>query len=215
MSIGYYTRRKYNFFSYFPQEKSSGAFLMWLIHYLNSEDGFASYRQMFFDNIVLRKGDKSRQVKDIAPVYELEDNVILLSFKFSDEDNNRQAVIVIADEMWDIVTSKALEKVRRLYPDGFNYIYFRMAYISTMEERLLTNEQWSLMNCGLFSELLDCLLELNHPLIKMFYDELTFRYDDEYNEMQERIYAGQDQEILAKPEAARYIYDTFIENMTR
>lgn len=68
MSIGYYTRRKYNFFSYLPQEISSGAFLMWLIHYLNSEDGFASYRQDRIyagqDQVILAKPEAARYIYD-------------------------------------------------------------------------------------------------------------------------------------------------------
>ena len=165
MSIGYYTRRKYNFFSYLAQEKSSGAFLMWLVNYLNSEVGFAFYRQMFFSNIILYFEDKGREVKDIVPVYEQDDNVIL-----------------------------------------------RMAYVPTMEEHLLTRENWSLVNCGLFSNVMDKLYVLNHPLIKMFGDELTYRYRDEYDDMMDCINVFHDRDTLVKPEAARYVYDTFIEN---
>jgi len=213
MSIGYYTRRKYNFFSYLPQEKSSGAFFMWLIHYLNSEDDFASYRQMFSSSILLFGEDKGREVKDVVPVYEQDDHVIVVSFKFMNEDELRKTVIVLAENTWDIATPKALDRVRRLYPESYNYIYFRMAYVSTMEERLLTKEKWSLMSSGLFTEVLDSLLKLKHPLIKMYSDELTYKYHDEYDEMQDKMYIDHNRELLVRPEAARNVYDNFIENL--
>lgn len=213
MSIGNYTRRQDNLFSYIPQEESFGAFLMWLIHYLNSSEGLASFRQIFFDNIILLHTDKGRKVKDVLPSYEQDDKVVVVSFKFADEETSRKAVLAIAEGTLEIATPKALERIRKLYTEGYNYIYFRMAYISSMEEQTLTKEEWNIVSCGLFNDTLSNLSELEHPIIKMFRDELVSRYNEDFNMMQEKIYSGQGRDVLEEPEAAKYIFDTFVENM--
>lgn len=48
---------KTNIFFHAPKELTTDAFLVWLIYFLDSNEEYKTYKQAFFDKLILKKED--------------------------------------------------------------------------------------------------------------------------------------------------------------
>ena len=77
---------KTNIFFHATKELTTDAFLVWLLYFLDSEESYDTYKQLLFDNLILKKEDRGRAVYCID-LKRQENNVdVLLSFRFKDND---------------------------------------------------------------------------------------------------------------------------------
>lgn len=53
---------KTNLFLHVREGQQTDAFVVWLIYFLDSDEAYALQKQLFFDDLILKKEDKGRAV---------------------------------------------------------------------------------------------------------------------------------------------------------
>ena len=202
---------KTNIFFHAPKELTTDAFLVWLIYFLDSDEENKEYKQTFFDSLILKKEDCGRAVG----TFELkrpENNVdVLLKFRF--EDNGEEQTVLFEDKTWSMPHSKQLARYKEIYPNCYRFFYYKLGYINSQEEKEIAQEQYEVINAGMMSSALEKMTEL-HPLIKMYYDYITYTFVDTINSFHEKIFVKHDYDVLWGADAQKYFCDTIVENMT-
>lgn len=202
---------KTNIFFHAPKELTTDAFLVWLIYFLDSDEENKEYKQAFFDSLILKKEDCCRTVGSIE-LKRQENNVdVLLTFRF--EDNGEEQTVLFEDKTWSMPHSGQLARYKEIYPNCYRFFYYKLGYINSQEEKEVSQEKYEVINAGMMSSTLEKMLDL-HPLIKMYYDYITYTFVDAINSFHEKIFMKHDYDVLWGADAQKYFCDTIVENMT-
>lgn len=202
---------KTNIFFHAPKELTTDAFLVWLIYFLDSDEENKEYKQTFFDSLILKKEDCGRAVDSIE-LKRQENNVdVLLTFRFG--DNGEEQTVLFEDKTWSMPHSGQLARYKEIYPSCYRYFYYKLAYINSQEEKEISQEQYEVINAGMMSSTLEKMKDL-HPLIKMYYDYISYTFVDAVNSFHERIFVKHEYDVLWSADAQKYLCDTIVENMT-
>ena len=202
---------KTNIFFHAPKELTTDAFLVWLVYFLDSKEEYKAYKQAFFDSLILKNEDCGRAVGSIE-LRRQENRVdVLMTFRF--EDNGEEQTILFEDKMWSSQHDNQLSKYRTIYPKCYRYFYYKLAYINSQEEKVISQEQYDVINAGMMASAIEKMVDL-HPLIKMFYDYITYTFVDTINSFHKRIFVEYDYDVLWGADAQKYLCDIIVENMT-
>ena len=203
---------KTNIFFHAPKELTTDAFLVWLIYFLDSDEEYKTFKQTFFDKLMLKKKDCGRAVSSIE-LKRQENNVdVLLTFCF--EDNGEKQTVLFEDKTWSMPHSGQLSRYKEIYPDCYRFFYYKLAYINSQEEREVSQEGYGIINAGMMSSVIERMTDL-HPLIKMYNDYITYTFVDTINSFHKKIFVEHDYNILESADAQKYLCDTIVENMTK
>lgn len=202
---------KTNIFFHAPKELTTDAFLVWLIYFLDSDEENKEYKQTFFDSLILKKEDCGRTIGFIE-LKRQENNVdVLLTFRF--EDNGEGQTVLFEDKTWSMPHSGQLARYKEIYPNCYRFFYYKLGYINSQEEKEVSQEKYEVINAGMMSSTLEKMVDL-HPLIKMYYDYITYTFVDAINSFHEKIFMKHDYDVLWGADAQKYFCDTIVENMT-
>lgn len=203
---------KTNIFFHAPKELTTDAFLVWLLYFLDSEEAYKAQKQMFFDSLILKKDDYGRAVCGIE-LKRQENNVdVLLTFRF--EDNGEEQTVLFEDKTWSMSHSGQLARYKEIYPNCYRYFYYKLAYINSKEEKEVSQNRYEVINAGMMSSTLEKMIDL-HPLIKMYYDYITYTFVETINSFHEKLFVKHDYDVLWSADAQKYLCDTIVENMTK
>ena len=201
-----------NIFFHAPKELTTDAFLVWLLYFLDSEEAYKAQKQMFFDRLILKKEDSGRAVSGIN-LKRQENNVdVILTFRF--EDSNKQETVLFEDKTWSMPHSGQLARYKNIYPDCYRYFYYKLAYINSQEEKEVSKERYEIINASMMSATLKLMVNL-HPLIMMYYEYITVKFEQEINSFHEKIIRKHDYNMLWSADAQKYLCDTIVENMSK
>jgi hypothetical protein len=203
---------KSNIFFHAPKELTTDAFLVWVLYFLDSEETYKEEKQQFFDSMLLKKEDCGRTVFDID-LKRQENNVdVLLTFRF--EDSNKQETVLFEDKTWSMPHGEQLARYKKIYPDCYRYVYYKLAYVNSQEEKEVSHERYDIINASMMSATLEKMVGL-HPLIKMYHEYITVMFVQEINSFHERIFLKHDYDVLWSADAQKYLCDAIVENMTK
>ena len=203
---------KTNIFFHAPKELTTDAFLVWLIYFLDSNEEYKTYKYAFFDSLILKKEDCGRAVNSIE-LKRQENNVdVLLTFRF--EDNGEEQTVLFEDKTWSMPHNRQLARYKEIYPNCYRYFYYKLAYINSQEEKEVSQNRYEVINAGMMSSTLEKMIDL-HPLIKMYYDYITYTFVETINSFHEKLFVKHDYDVLWSADAQKYLCDTIVENMTK
>lgn len=201
---------KTNIFFHAPKELTTDAFLVWLIYFLDSDIEYKAYKQAFFNSLILKKEDCGRAVGSIE-LKRQEDNVdVLLTFRF--EANGEEQTVLFENKTWSMPHSGQLARYKEIYPNCYRYFYYKLGYINSQEEKEVSREQYEVIDAGMMSSMLEKMTDL-HPLIKMYYEYITYTFVDAINSFHEKIFIKHDYNVLWGADAQKYLCDAIVENM--
>ncbi len=205
-------KTKTNIFFHAPKELTTDAFLVWLIYFLDSNEEYKTYKYAFFDRLILKKEDCGRAVNSIE-LKRQENNVdVLLTFRF--EDNGEEQTVLFEDKTWSMPHNRQLARYKEIYPNCYRYFYYKLAYINSQEEKEVSQNRYEVINAGMMSSTLEKMIDL-HPLIKMYYDYITYTFVETINSFHEKLFVNHDYDVLWSADAQKYLCDTIVENMTK
>lgn len=206
---------KTNFFFHAPKELTTNAFLVWLIYYLDTTGNIVE-KQMFFDNLILKKEDCGRSV-DIVDLKRQENHVdVLLMFRFC--DNGEEQAVLIVDKTWSIPQSWELAKYKELYPNCYRYLYYKLSFVNSLEVKNISRQHYDLITAGMMSSTIEKMMgglpsSFLHPLIKMYYDYISYTFHDAINKLHESIFVKHQYEVLMNDNGQNYFCDVIAENI--
>ena len=205
-------KAKTNIFFHAPKELTTDAFLVWLIYFLDSNEEYKTNKYAFFDSLILKKEDCGRAVNSIE-LKRQENNVdVLLTFRF--EDNGEEQTVLFEDKTWSMPHSGQLARYKEIYPNCYRYFYYKLAYINSQEEKEVSQNRYEVINAGMMSSTLEKMIDL-HPLIKMYYDYITYTFVETINSFHEKLFVKHDYDVLWSADAQKYLCDVIAENMTK
>ena len=202
---------KTNIFFHAPKELTTDAFLVWLLYFLDSEEMYNDYKQLFFDSLILKKEDCGRAVCSIELKRQENNADVLLTFRF--KDNDELQTVLFEDKIWSKPHSGQLARYKEIYPDCYRYFYYKLAYVNSQEEKEVSHEQYEIINVGMMSSTLEIMVGL-HPLIKMYYEYIA-TFNQEINSFHEMIFLKHDYDVLRSADAQKFLCDAIVENMTK
>lgn len=200
-----------NIFFHSPKELTTDAFLVWLIYFLDSKEEYKVYKQIFFNNIILKKEDCDRAVSSVE-LKRQENNVdVLLMFRF--EDDGEEQTILFENKTWSSQHSKQLAGYKTIYPNCYRYFYYKLAYINSQEAKEIAQEQYEVIDADMMSSTIEKMVDL-HPLIKMYYDYITYTFVDAINSFHRKLFVEHHYNVLWGADAQKYLCDIIVKKMT-
>ena len=196
-----------NIFSFIPKSISSEAFLVWLINYLDSDSKYSQYKQSLFDNLLLKRDDKGKSVSQISINRQANNMEAMLSFHFNGTDERHDILLLFVDKESDMVPTEQLNRYKRFYPNCYRYIYYKTGYVTRIEERIVTLNQYDLVTGCMMESVLESISE-----IKIYTDYLDSE-GEALNYYHERLFLNHEKEILHDSAAQKYLLDTVLENI--
>ena len=203
---------KTNIFFHAPKELTTDAFLVWVLYFLDSEEAYKTEKQTFFDSLILKKEDCGRAIGGIE-LKRQENNVdVLLTFYF--EDSDEQQTVLFEDKTWSMPHSGQLARYKEIYPNCYRFFYYKLGYINSQEEKKVSQEKYEVINAGMMSSTLEKMVDL-HPLIKMYYEYITYTFVESINSFHEKIFVEHNYNVLWGADAQKYFCDIIAENMSK
>jgi hypothetical protein len=199
-----------NIFSFIPKSVSSEAFLVWLINYLDSDPKYNQCKLSLFDNLLFKKENQGYSVSDIVINRQKDDMEVVLSFHFTGTDEKHDVLLLFGDKASNMVRSEQLDRYKRYYPNCYRYIYYKVGYVTSIEEQCISRNQYELITDGMMESVLKPMEEL-HPLVKMYTEYLNSE-GDAVNSYYERIFLKHDKEVLQETAAQKYLLDSILES---
>lgn len=197
------------FFSSIPKSVSSEALLVWLINLLDSDKKYSQCKPTLFVNILLKMEDKGKPVSEIVVNLQENDMEALLSFHFNRTDEKHDVLLLFGDKISNMARLEQLDRLKRFYPNCNHHIYYKVGYVTSIEEQRVSRNQHELITDGMIEFVLETIEEL-HLLIKM-YTEYLNREGDVVNSYYERIFLKHENEVLQEPAAQKYLLDSVLE----
>ena len=204
-------KNRTNIFSFIPKSVSSESFLVWLFNYFASDNKYSQYQQFLWDSFLLKKEDKGKSVSDIVINHQQNDVEVVLTFHFKGMAESHDILLLFGDKTSDIVLPEQLDRYRRFYPNCYQYIYYKVNYVTTIEEQCISRNRYGLITAGLIATVLEPMAEL-HLLIEMYNDYLNSE-GDALNSYYEHIFLQHDKSILLEFGAQKYLVNTMLENI--
>lgn len=204
-------KKRTNIFSFIPKSVSSKAFLVWLFNYLASENEYSQYQQSLWESLLLKKEDKGKSISNIAINHQQNDIEVVLTFHFKNMDESHDILLLFGDKTSDIVLPEQLDRYKRFYPNCYQYIYYKVNYVTTIEEQCISRNRYGLITSGLIATVLEPMTEL-HPLIEMYIDYLNSE-GVAINSYYEHISLQHDKSILLESGAQKYLVNTMLESI--
>ncbi len=202
---------KTNIFFYSPKELTTDAFLVWLIYFLDSKEEYKVYKQIFFNNLILKKEDCDRVVSSVE-LKRQENNVdVLLMFRF--EDDGEEQTILFENKTWSSQHSKQLARYKTIYPNCYRYFYYKLAYVNSQEAKEIAQEQYEVIDADMMSSTIEKMVDL-HPLIKMYYDYIAYTFVDTINSFHRKLFVEHHYNVLWGADAQKYLCDIIVKKMT-
>jgi len=198
-----------NIFSFIPKSVSSEAFLVWLINYLDSDKKYSQCKQALFDNLLLKIEDKGKSVSEIVVNCQENDMEVVLSFHFNGTDEKHDILLLFGDKASNMIRPEQLDRYKRFYPNCYRYIYYKVGYVTSIEEQCVSCNLYELITDGMMESVLETMEDL-HPLIKMYTDYLNSE-GDAVNAYYESIFLKHEKEVLQEPAAQKYLLDSVLE----
>lgn len=203
---------KTNIFFHATKELSTDAFIVWLIYFLDSDDKYVEYKQAFFDNLILKDIDHGRIINKIE-LKRQENNVdVILQFCFDDSDEKQ--TVLFEDKIRTTQHSNQLENYMNLYPNSYRFFYYKLGYINSQEESEIKNRKYEIIDANMMASSIQNMVDL-HPLIKMYYDYITYSFTDSINSFHQKLFVEHDYDVLWSADAQKYLCDIITENMRK
>lgn len=207
---------KTNIFFHAPKELTTDAFLVWLIYFLDSKEEYKTYKQVFFDNLILKKKDRGRAVNSIELKRQENNCDVLLTFRF--EDNREEQALLVIGKACSLPYNRELARYKELYPNCYRYLYYKMSYVNSLEEKTVSMHQYDLITAGMISSTIEKMMDIEsssflHSLIKMYYEYISYTYFDAMNSFHESIFIKHQYEILTNDDAQNYLCDVIADNV--
>lgn len=199
-----------NIFFHAPKELTTDAFLVWLLYFLDSDVVYEAAKQDFFDAVILKKVDKGRAVSKIS-LKRQENNVdVLLTFVFNDDKTEQ--VVLFENKTWSSYHGTQLSNYKEYYPQCYRYIYYKLAYINTEEERTVTEHGYEIVTAKLIALAIKKYISL-HPLIKMYYEYITQSFIKPNETFYDKLFNKKDYSILWGADAQKFLCDLIVWKM--
>jgi hypothetical protein len=195
---------KTNIFFHATKELSTDAFLVWLIYFLDSEEKYSTYKQHFFDNLILKKEDCGKKVHDIELKRQENSVDVILTFKLG--EINEKKTVLFENKTWTTFHDNQLENYRSIYPHSYRYIYLKLAYINSNEEKEVKSFGYDIIDASMFSKVIGKFEDI-HLLIKMYNEYITETFVNKINSYHDEIFMCHNYEILCNPGAQQYLCD--------
>ena len=206
-------KNRTNIFSFIPKSVSSETFLVWLFNYFASDNKYSHYQQSLWDSLLLKKEDEGKSVSDIVINHQQNDVELVLTFHFKGMDKSHDILLLFGDKTYDIVLPEQLDRYRQFYPNSYHYIYYKMGYVTSIEEQCVSSNQYDLITYDMIEFVLETIEDL-HPLIKMYAEYLN-NEGETFNSYYERIFLKHEKDVLLEPAAQKYLLNTLLEcNLT-
>lgn len=188
-----------NLFSHSPKELTTDGFLTWILYFLNNDE-YKNQRQIFFDELLLKKSDQKKQVSNIEVRRQVKIKLpnnkkinradIILKFKLDGIDKE----ILFENKTSTTTTYKQLDSYKNGYKNCYRYIYLKLAYINCQEKELtksigydtidieqLSNTLQKIKSIHLFVE--HYLEYINTTFKKHIFDMADFLQNNKYAEL--------------------------------
>ena len=199
---------KTNLFLHVPEGQQTDAFVVWLIYFLDSDEAYALQKQLFFDDLILKKEDKGRAVGGIH--LKRDWSKVLLTFHF--KDNAEKQEVLFVDNTNSTSPSGIFSADRKYFPNFYRYLYYKMNYVNSQEVREISIAGYDLITAGMMSAVLEKMLGL-HQLIEMYYEYIEVRFLRNINVWHEKLFLKHEYNVLWNADAQKYLCDTIVENM--
>lgn len=200
-----------NIFFHSPKELTTDAFLVWLIYFLDSKEEYKVYKQIFFNNVILKKEDCDRAVSSVELKRQENDVDVLLKFRF--DDNGEEQIVLFENKTWSSQHGEQLAKYKTIYPNCYRYFYYKLAYINSQEAKEIAQEQYEVIDADMMSSTIEKMVDL-HPLIKMYYDYIAYTFVDTINSFHRKLFVEHHYNVLWGADAQKYLCDIIVKKMT-
>lgn len=201
---------KTNIFCHSPKELTTDAFLVWIIYFLDSREEYKTYKQSFFNGLLLKKEDSDKYVENISLVRQENRVDVLLHFTFAGETTSN--TILFEDKTWSMPHDGQLDIYKKYYPDCYRYIYFKLAYLNSEENNIITEAGYELLDANMMSLALNPIVKL-HPLIEMYKDYIDNTFCKPINSYHSELFEKHNYNILWDAEAQKYLCDEILNRM--
>lgn len=202
--------KKTNIFFHATKELTTDAFLVWLIYFLDSEEKYNVYKQCFFDNLILNKVDRGKDVHNIE--LKRQENRVDVILTFTLGENNEKKTVLFENKTWTTFHGNQLEDYRSIYPDCYRYIYYKLAYVNFVERKEVTDNGYDIIDAGMVSDVINDFADI-HPLIRMYYDYIKETFVDVINSFHDELFINHNYDILWDASAQKYLCDILVEKM--
>ena len=202
-----------NFFSFIPKESVSGVFFVWFFNFLDEPENQQKFMQLVFDKLILKKEDLGREIKFVN-ISSVEGGAgALLSFQFKDSDRTHCVLLVFGDANGCVADQKKLSFYAIAFPSSYRYLYFKIGYVNTLEEQLISSGKFELINACMMESALANVVHLNQYI----QDFQIYLHTEVYkmNEYYERIFLQHDKNALQETDGQQYLLHTVLENIEK
>lgn len=201
---------KTNIFFHATKELSTDAFLVWLIYFLDSEEKYEVYKQLFFDNLILKKEDCGKIVHDIE--LKRQENSVDVILNFTLGEINEKKTVLFENKTWTTFHDNQLENYRSIYPHSYRYIYFKLAYINSNEKKEVKSFGYDIIDASMFSKVIGEFVDI-HLLINMYNEYITETFINTINSFHNELFIDSKYDILEDAGAQKYLCDIIADSM--
>lgn len=201
---------KINIFTHATKELTTDAFLIWLIYFLDSDSKYESFKQSFFDNLLLRPEERGRRVSNISLAGQ-ENNVDVL-LRFNIEGSPDRHTILFEDKTWSMPHGTQLYDYKTLYPNCYRYFYYKLGYVNSEELKQVQQVGYELINIYMISAEVSKLIRL-HPLIEMYYEYIVSAFLTPQQSFQTELFEKHNYCALRDADAQKFFCDKIVERM--
>lgn len=197
-----------NIFYHSPKELTTDAFWVWLLYFLDSDDKYNETKQILFNTLILKDADKGRHVHKIHVDRQKRCSHgridFLLTFTFIDD--NSEHLVLFEDKTWSITNKVQLNGYKSDFPDLYRYLYYKLAYISIAEAKLVTSSGYDIINSKMMVECLSCFTDV-HILIKYYYEYIKDTFSDYIDSLEQSLLKDCKYDLLWDAQAQLYLAD--------
>lgn len=201
---------KTNIFFHATKELSTDAFLVWLFYYLDSEEKYSVYKQRLFDNLILKKVDCGKDVHNIE--LKRQENRVDVILTFTLGESNEKKTVLFENKTWTTFHDNQLEYYRSIYPDCYRYIYLKLAYVNSSEEREVKSNGYDIIDAAMLSKVIGVFEDI-HCLIKMYNEYITETFINTINSFHNELFINHKYDVLEDAGAQKYLCDRIVDNL--
>ena len=203
-----------NIFFHATKELTTDAFLIWLFYFLDSTPELEDSKQLVFDSLILRPEDKGRLISDICidrqksgPNGRID---FMVTFTFNDSCEKQS--VLFEDKTLTTTTNKQLTGYKTDYPSCYRYIYCKLGYINTAEDRQVTSCGYDIISSRLLADTLSRISD-KHVIIRDYLEYIKETYADYIDSFETRLFINKDFDILWDGQAQLFLADKLFETL--
>ena len=200
-----------NIFSFIPKEISSEAFFTWLLNFLDSSPNCQMLHQVLFNRLILKQEDVGRGIKFVSIMSNGDGKSAILTFRFNGSDSEHNVLLVFGDAINAMDDYNKLRQYSRMFPKCYRYFYYKIKYVNTFEEQIVSSEQFDLISAGMMETILGSMEHLDHQILS--YKNYLRSEADSMNRYHEKIFLQHDKYALQEGGAQKYLFDAVMDNI--